>query len=167
MKISKQGIEFIKKLEGCVKINGKHIIYDDATGKPVLNTSFLPKGATIGYGHLIKAGEDFGQGLSEVQATDLLMKDINDTESVINSLVKVRLLQNQYDALVALVYNIGTRGFKNSTILKYINNSNYKSSTYNSAELAWKAWNKYCGRISYGLTKRRNAEWLLFSCGVY
>lgn len=167
MKISKQGIEFIKKLEGCIKINGKHIIYDDATGQPVLNIMNLPKGATIGYGHLIKSGESFEKGLSDAQATDLLINDINDTEKVINNLIKVQLLQNQYDAIVSFVYNIGAKNFKNSTVLKYLNNNSYKSKIYNSVEVAWKAWNKYNGNISEGLTRRRNLEWLLFCYAKY
>ena len=59
MKMSDKGIEWLKGLEGSVKVNGKHVIYDDATGKPVPAGVPLPVGATIGYGHLVKPGEDF------------------------------------------------------------------------------------------------------------
>ena len=35
MQMSDKGIEWLKGLEGSVKVNGKHVIYDDVTGKPV------------------------------------------------------------------------------------------------------------------------------------
>ncbi len=48
MRISNNGINVLKRLEGCVKQNGRHVVYDDVTGRPVGKKSNLPRGATIG-----------------------------------------------------------------------------------------------------------------------
>ena len=63
LKISDNGLNLLKQWEGCVKINGKHVIYDDKTGQPVPAHQKLPLGATIGYGHLIKNGEFFSESV--------------------------------------------------------------------------------------------------------
>ena len=163
MKISINGINLLKQLEGCVKNGDKHIIYDDQTGKPVNPNKPLPCGATIGYGHLIKRGEDFKKGITEIQATELLRVDIVIAEHAVNNNITVPLTQNQYDALVIFAYNIGTKNFAGSTVVKYVNNSNFFSKTYPTLESAWMAWNKSCGHENSGLTKRRKAEWTLFN----
>ena len=62
--------------------------------------------------------------------------------------VQMELNQNQYDALVSLVFNIGGGAFKNSTILKHLNPSDYAA-----AAAAWidpktifnKSGGQYCG----------------------
>ena len=106
MKISDNGINILKRFEGRVKIGGKHVIYDDKTGKPVDSNKGLPKGATIGYGHLIKSGEDFRDGITERQATEILRLDISMAEQAVKDNITVHLSQNQYDALVSLAGNI-------------------------------------------------------------
>lgn len=62
-----------------------------------------------------------------------------------------------------IAYNIGTRNFVNSTVVKYINNLNFHSSVYPTLEQAWKAWNKSGGREMPGLTNRRIKEFVLFT----
>lgn len=167
MKTSNNGINMLKKLEGCVKIGNIHIIYDDQTGKPININKTLPKGATIGYGHLIKSDEDFRNGISETKATELLRIDIATLEKVVKNNISVPLKQNQFDALVFLAYNIGAKNFTNSTVVKYINNPNFRSPIYPNLELAWKAWNRSQGKISKGLINRRNQEWNLYKNGKY
>ena len=120
MKISDNGINMLKQLEGCVKNSDRHIIYDDQTGKSLNAKSPLPRGATIGYGHLIKLNENFAAGLTESQATDLLRQDIIFAESAVNKYINVPLTQNQYDALVMFVFNIGVNNFVNSTVVKRV-----------------------------------------------
>lgn len=41
--------------------------------------------------------------------------------SQVNVLVKSKVNQNQFNALVSLAYNIGITGFKNSTVLRFVN----------------------------------------------
>ena len=167
MKTSDKGINTLKKLEGSVKKDNKHIIYDDKTGKPVSANAVLPRGATIGYGHLIKQGEDFKNGINETTATELLRADIATAERAVQKNIFVSLKQNQFDALVFLAYNIGVNNFANSTVVKYINNPNFHSSMYPSLESAWKAWNHSQGDTSNGLINRRQKEWDIYSRSIY
>ncbi len=167
MKISNYGINMLKHFEGCVKTGDKHVIYDDQTGLPVNTNEPLPKGATIGYGHLIKSGEDFRNGITESIATELLLFDIATAERAIKNNITVQLSQNQYDALVSLAYNIGAKNFATSTVVKYINNPKIHSSIYPNLESAWKAWNRSQGKISNGLINRRQNEWDTYNKGTY
>ena len=160
--MSENGINMLKKLEGSVTKNDKHIIYDDKTGKPVNTNEPLPNGATIGYGHLIKTGEDFRNGISEATATELLRADIATAERAVKDNITVPLTQNQFDALTSLAYNIGTKNFADSTVVKYVNNPNFYSQQYPTLKSAWRAWNKFCGRKIPGLVKRRETEIKLF-----
>ena len=162
MNISDRGILTLKQLEGTVKQNGKHVIYDDQTGKAIPATAPLPRGATIGYGHLIKPAEDFSGGITERVATELLRADIAAAQRVVQNNITVPLMQNQYDALVIFAYNIGANNFANSTVVKYINDQKFKSPVYPDLKSAWLAWNKSCGRVMPGLTRRRTQEWNLF-----
>lgn len=166
MKFSNQGIELLKKLEGCVKRGNMHVVYDDKTGRPIDGNAPLPRGATIGYGHLIKPGEDFSGGITERIATELLRADIAAAERAVQNNVTVQLTQNQYDALVIFAYNIGANNFAKSTVIKYINNPNFHSSIYPNLESAWRAWNKSGRRVMPGLVQRRNAELRLFMRGA-
>ena len=175
MKMSDKGIEWLKGLEGSVKVNGKHVIYDDVTGKPVPAGVLLPVGATIGYGHLVKPGEDFSAGLTEQQATKLLQQDLQATYNTINEQISAdaisNMTQSQYDALVSLVFNIGAgsaapqnrnRGLYQSTVRKYLNDNKYKSNIYPNLEDAWRAFRN--GGILDG---RRDAEWRLYNNADY
>ncbi len=163
MKMSDDGINMLKKLEGSVTKDDKHVIYDDKTGKPVDTNKHLPSGATIGYGHLIKNGEDFRNGISEAKATELLRTDIAIAERAVRDNITVPLSQNQFDALTSLAYNIGTKNFADSTVVKYVNNPDLKNTTYPTLESAWKTWNKSGGHVMTGLSNRRNEEWNMFN----
>ena len=163
MKMSDNGINMLKRFEGSIKIDDKHIIYNDQTGLPVNTNEPLPKGATIGYGHLIKPGEDFRNGITENVATALLRSDIATAEHAVQDNITVLLSQNQFDALTSLAYNIGTKNFADSTVVKYVNNSNFYDSKYPTLESAWNAWNKSGGKEMSGLSNRRNQEFSLFN----
>ena len=168
MKMSDDGINWLKgKEDKVLDKEGNHIIYDDKTGKPVNINEPFPRGATIGYGHLIKQREDFRNGISEAKATELLHNDIATAERAVRDNINVPLSQNQFDALASLAYNIGTKNFADSTVVKYINNPEFHSSVYPNLEFAWKAWNRSQGDISNGLINRRQNEWDLYNRGVY
>jgi lysozyme len=82
-------------------------------------------------------------------------------EGYVNRAVKVKLTQNQFDALVSLVYNIGPPNFNGSTLLRKLNAGDYAG-----AADQFLVWNK--GRVGRklvvisGLVNRRNAERQLF-----
>lgn len=168
MKMSNEGINWLKSKEDKVlDKNGNHVVYDDQTKQPVPEGAPLPSGATIGYGHLIKPGEDFRSGITEQAATELLRDDIATAERAVRDNIMVPLTQNQYDALVSLAYNIGNGAFASSTVVQYINNSDFTSSKYPSLESAWRAWNRTQGAVSNGLINRRNYEWNMYNNGTY
>lgn len=104
-RLSQFGVELIKKFEGLSLRT-----YVDAVG--VL---------TIGYGH---TGSDVTEGkkITEEEAENLLLKDVASFESAVNTFTNVRLNQNEYDALVSFSYNVGSTAYKNSTLLRKLNN---------------------------------------------
>lgn len=139
MNTSQQGIELIKKFEGV-----RYQAYDDGVGV-----------WTIGVGHT--KGVMKGDKIDDRQVDEFLRKDIESAEYAVNSLVKVELRQTQFDALVSLVFNIGSGAFASSTLLKLLNKGRY-----DMAADQFGRWNMAGGKILLGLTKRRAAERLLF-----
>lgn len=155
MKTGIRGLDLIKEKEGF-----KPKMYLCSAGIP-----------TIGYGTAIDTKEEEylkSATLSKDQAETLLRKDVAIFESYINKMVQVPLNQNQYDALVCLVYNIGPTQFKSSTALTLINIGITKG---DKLEKAWLAWNKATVRgvltIISGLVLRRKTEYSLFTTPVY
>jgi len=111
---------------------------------------------TIGYGH---TGDDVWPGLviTLAEAEALLTKDLKRFEGYIDKYVKVPLTQNQFDALVSFVYNIGAQAFIESTLLKKLNAGDYEG-----AAAQFPRWNKAKGKVLAGLVKRREKELKLF-----
>ena len=149
MNISQEGLSLIKKFEGCPTDNdGNAVSYRCAANK-----------ATIGYGSLKYKGKpvEDGMKITMQEAEDLLLHEMNEYEGYINDMVKVELNQNQFDALVAWVFNLGPSNLKSSTLLKLLNTGDY-----NSTPSQIKRWNKAGGKVLQGLIRRREAEALLF-----
>jgi len=114
---------------------------------------------TIGWGH---TGTDVYKGLviTLAEAEDLLERDLRTSEGYVNSLVKVKLTQNQFDALVSFIYNVGGGAFKGSTLLRLLNAGDYKGAADQLLR-----WDKAKGKVLAGLTKRRQKERELFLRG--
>ena len=83
------------------------------------------KGYSVGFGHLIKAGETLDTVTRE-QAEGLLLGDVAWAEQAVRTAVHVDLDQNEFDALVSLAYNIGAGAFKNSTLVKKLNSGDFE-----------------------------------------
>lgn len=148
MEISLNGLNQIKKHEGF-----SNTVYNDVAGLP-----------TIGYGHLLTPAERLAglRYVTEAEATRLLASDVATAEAAVNSLVKVPLTQNQFDALVSFVYNVGSGAFSRSTMLKRLNAGDYAG-----AADQFKVWRLAGGKVVQGLVNRRTAEAALFtSTGV-
>ncbi|HIE3971848.1 lysozyme [Serratia marcescens] len=108
MQISKSGIELIKRFEG-LRLKA----YQDSVGV-----------WTIGYGWTQPVdGKKVGRGMQIDQATaDRLLKcGVVQYEQGVNQLVKVRITQGQFDALVSFAYNLGLRSLSTSTLLQKLN----------------------------------------------
>ena len=96
--------------------------------------------------------------ITQEQAEQMLLDELVEYENYINELVSVDLSQNQFDALVSWVYNLGPSNLRSSTLLKVLN-----SGDYNGVSAQIMRWNKAGGKVLEGLTRRREAEARLFS----
>lgn len=106
---------------------------------------------TIGYGHT--AGVRRGDRIDEQKAEQLLAEDLRQFETVVNQECP-GVNQNQFDALVSFVFNIGTGNFLKSTLLKCV-----KTNPQNvNIRYEFSRWNKANGTVLSGLIRRRKAE---------
>ena len=139
--------------------------YDDQTSKTI--TAWV-KGATIGYGHLIKKDqwETYKHGIKEKQAKALFRADAKPYENAVCETIRVNVQQYEFDAMVILAFNIGDAGFRHSSVSKLVNNP--KAATgFTSLESAWKAYNKSQHKVNKGLMNRRAAEWRIYRSAIY
>tara|TARA_S200002703_G_scaffold151763_1_gene151507 strand:- start:566 stop:1048 length:483 start_codon:yes stop_codon:yes gene_type:complete len=139
MNISQEGLSLIKKFEGC-----ELEAYKCAAG--VL---------TIGYGST--KGVKEGDTITQEEADNLILHEMEEYEGYVKDAVTVDLKQNQFDALVSWVFNLGPANLKASTMLKVLNNKEY-----DDVPTQIKRWNKAGGKVLQGLIRRREAEALLF-----
>jgi lysozyme len=98
-------------------------------------------------------------GLSITKDTALiyLRRDLENSGRCVSKLVDIPLTQNEYDALVDFVFNLGCGVFWNSTMRQYLNNGEIQS-----AALEFSKWDHASGRVVAGLLRRRIAERDLF-----
>lgn len=115
---------------------------------------------TIGVGHTSAAGAPkvaAGMKITAAQADEILSRDLTAVEKTVNGAVKMPLNQNEFDALVSLVFNIGGGAFKGSTLLRKLNAGDKAG-----AADQFTAWNKATVKGKKvalpGLTVRREAE---------
>ncbi len=145
MKLNQQGIDLIKKFEGCY-----------------LKATRCPAGVwTIGYGHT--GGVLPSHTLENEQAAmDLLMDDLDIVQNrLTHTLGKSILNENQYSALVSFVFNCGTNAFRRSTMYRCIKERKMKEAA--DALLMWNKATVNGEKIELkGLTRRRKAERELF-----
>jgi GH24 family phage-related lysozyme (muramidase) len=85
---------------------------------------------TIGYGTIaLIDGQPvrLGDRITQEQAEALLMQECRSICTSIASLLNVDLSQNQWDALVSLSYNIGIGALADSTLLRFLNQSDWEA----------------------------------------
>ena len=144
MQISKTGIELIKRFEG-LELKA----YQDSVGV-----------WTIGYGWTQPVdGKKICPGMVIDQATaDRLLKcGVVQYEQGVNQLVKVKITQGQFDALVSFAYNLGIRSLSTSTLLQKLNAGDKQG-----AANEFGRWVNAGGVKLNGLVTRRAAERELF-----
>jgi lysozyme len=153
MKTSLTGRKLIEQFEGLILQ-----AYDDYNDHVVKQGDTVHGTLTIGYGHTTSAGPPavyIGQQIDKTTADQILAQDLSVVEKEVNTLIKVPLNQNQFDALVSFHFNTGALG--RSSILKLLNAKNYLA-----AADALLLYNKAGGRVLAGLVRRRQAEKALF-----
>lgn len=124
-------------------------IYLDAAGLP-----------TIGYGHLLRAGEAemFKNGITEPVAQALLIKDVLRAEQAVLRLITVPLSNGQFDALVSFTFNLGGGALQRSTLRRKLNRGEYDEVPTEFMKWVWAG-----GRKLKGLVNRRAAEAIMYA----
>lgn len=165
MNISDEGIDLIKHYES---------LHDGNLSLIGLQPKMCPAGIwTEGYGHAmyysgryLNGEEDAEKAINlstvktEEDAIRVLKYDLQKYSKLIESL-NLKVNQNQFDALVSFIYNVGSGAFSESTLLRRI-------VMRTSNELitdAFLMWNKCKGKELKGLTYRRKTEALLYTTG--
>jgi lysozyme len=131
MKISNQGLAILIDREA-----KRNAAYLDSVGVP-----------TIGVGH---TGPEVHMGLvwTDEQVMEALRNDLDRFEQAVNGGVTQELQQHQFDALVSFAFNVGVQAFRQSTMLKRINEGNF-----GAAAAQFDVWH-----IPPEITSRRNGE---------
>jgi len=124
--LSSKGIDFLIKEEGLVLKP-----YKCSAGVPTIGV-----GCTYyENGNKVKMTD---QAISKERAISLFRNLLKHYELAVYSFTRDDINQNQFDAMVSLCFNIGTGGFKGSTVVKRVNaNPNDKSIAD-----AFKMWKK-------------------------
>lgn len=146
-RINAAGLSLVKQWEGL-----RTTAYRDAAG--VL---------TIGYGHTSAAGSPKvtpGMAIGDKEAERILKADLAKFEARVERLVKVKLTDNQFAALVSFDFNTGA--LHKSTLLKKLNKGDYAAVP---GELM--KWVNAGGRKVQGLVNRRAAEAGLWAKGEF
>lgn len=136
--INADGLALIMHFEGC-RLNAYH----DTRGL-----------LTIGFGHT--KGVQEGQTISQDQADSFLQDDCIASEIEVQTHIRVPLTDNQFSALVCLVFNCGAAPLLHH-LGEYLNQGNYAT-----AADAFLQWDHCAGNRIQGLTDRREAERNLF-----
>ena len=111
METSQKGIDLIKRYEGVI-----------------LHSYLCPANKlTIGVGH---TGSDVKEGMiiTEEEAENLLKKDLKKIEGKLNYSLQhdnITLNQNQFDACISLIFNLGFSAFIFSTLYKKLKAGDY------------------------------------------
>lgn len=143
MVLSDNGLQLVKDSEGF-----RSKAYQDTGGV-----------WTVGYGTTRINGRPVIKfdTVDELYAVVLLKADVASATNTVNRLVKVPLTQNQFDALVDFVYNLGEGQFSKSTLLKKLNLKDYVG-----AAEEFPKWVFDNGKVQPGLVTRRAKERSLF-----
>lgn len=149
MKTNQAGIKILHEFESCR-----------------LRAYKCPAGVwTIGWGNTFyEDGRPVREGdmITQARADSLFMIILAGFERDVISLLKVKVNQNQFSALVSFAYNVGSdidaddipEGLGDSTLLKLVN------ANPNDPRIRdeFKKWNKSKGKVLNGLIRRRAAE---------
>lgn len=140
MKVDAAGVQLISDFEDL-----RLTAYDDGVGVWTIGwgTTVYPNGQKV------KKGDK----ITLEQAKQYKAYDLARFEKAVNDAVKVPLNQNQFNALVSLAYNIGEKAFTGSTLVKRLNEGNYKA-----AADQFLVWVNAGGKRMQGLVNRRNKE---------
>lgn len=113
---------------------------------------------TIGFG--TTEGVKMGDTITPPRALERKLADVQKFEGALKQCVTVPLHQHEYDAYISLSYNIGSRAFCNSTLVKKLNAEDYSGACDEILR-----WDRFKGERVRGLTLRREKEHKLCTNG--
>lgn len=146
MKLDENGYKLIMQFEGLSLV-------------PYLCSAKVP---TIGYGNTFyPSGKKVTMQdapISLATAKWMLKETADKFASDVDKLIKSKITQNQFNAIISIAFNIGIGALGKSTLLRKVN-LNPNDPTI-SAEFG--KWNKAGGKILNGLAKRRSIEAKLY-----
>jgi lysozyme len=140
-------LSFIKKAEGGLYLKA----YQDSGGVWTIGW-----GSTYDFDKQRKVQQ--GDVITEAQAQKWLDMETSQNAMDIKKLVTVPLNNNELNALISFVYNVGINGFKASSMLRLLNSGADK----NTVAAQFDRWVFDNGVKVKGLINRRNAEKKLF-----
>jgi len=149
MKTSTNGIGLIHSWE-----QFRHKAYADSGG-----TWTVGWGSTRIFGRSVRRGDY----VTREEGDEQFEKDLVYFENAVESYVRVRINQNQFDALMSLCYNIGAGGLRRSKVLKHLNNHELFQAGESFMRHVYTRHRKTKKLIKLkGLVRRRKAEKKLF-----
>ena len=146
MKLDSKGYDLIKEFEGFSNI-------------PYKCSANIP---TIGYGNTFypdgKRVSMLDKQITKEYADEIFKNVADNFAFKVSKLIKSKVTQNQFNALVSFAYNVGIGNLEKSTLLKLVNINP------NDAMIAkqFLRWNKAKGKELKGLTNRRIKESALY-----
>ena len=125
----------------------------------VLDAYLCPaKVPTIGYGNTFYEDGSkvkMGDKITKERAIELFENILeNNFASQVKRLIKSRVTNNQFSALVSFAYNVGIGNLKRSTLLKLVNSNPNDP----AIRAQFMRWNRAGGKVLLGLTRRRESE---------
>lgn len=150
MKMSAHGLGLLEQWEGF-----KLKVYKDSAGLPTIGVGHLLTKSELTSGKIVIKGVSvkYANGLTNQQVIDLLAQDVAPVGQVVTKAVTVPLTQNQFDALVSFTFNVGNAAFTGSTLLKVLNQKQYKEVPEQLLR-----WTRSGGKVVPGLVNRRENE---------
>ena len=145
MQLSTNGFNLLAELEGVILHP-----YKDSVGIPTIGigSTYYEDGTKV-------TMKD--KAITKERAIQLAKNVVKSFEARVNKSIVVPMTQNQFDAMVLLCYNIGESGFARSSVVR-----NFNAGNLQEAADSFLLWNKAGGKVSKGLTNRRQKERNLF-----
>lgn len=161
MHLSHAGRTTLTDLEGAFRI-----AYRDIAGLLTIGVGHLLTHSELSSGKIwlpsLQRSVHWRQGLEAAEMDALLDADILPTEEAIDASVHVGLTQQQFDALVLFVFNIGRGAFQRSTLLTKLN-----AGAYMQVPAQLRRWVHSGGKVVHGLKRRREREVAIWERGEY
>jgi len=130
-------------------------VYHDSAGYPTIGIGHKMRPSELSSGKIIIDSVRVGwrYGLTRTQVYALLEQDIEKFEYTIDTYTNVELNQDQFDCLVNFTFNVGRGAYRNSTLLRLLNQGKYEE-----VPKQLRRWKYAGGKVDKGLVNRRKRE---------